>query len=155
MFSLLLSLLTKVCSFKLEPASVPLWTEEQLESFVQLWLVIFSAWIKTLCFCCTTLRDVIFVKWYFMSVMSMTCIPQHAVVCWVTTPSSTSSCSSSSRTRHYLEPLKSLVLHLQPPKVLDLWGIEEGGTDLHLHQRNFISLSISLGNLCLVVPWKH
>jgi hypothetical protein len=42
MFSLLLSVLAKVCSFKLEHASVLLWTEEELESFVQLWLVIFS-----------------------------------------------------------------------------------------------------------------
>jgi hypothetical protein len=25
------------------------------------------------------------VNWYFMSVMSTTCILQHAVVCWVTT----------------------------------------------------------------------
>jgi hypothetical protein len=40
---------------------------------------------RPLCFCCTTLRDVIFVKWYFTSVMSTTCILQHAVVCWVTT----------------------------------------------------------------------
>jgi hypothetical protein len=43
MFSLLLSFATKVCSVKLEPSSVPLWTEEELESFVTLWLVIFSA----------------------------------------------------------------------------------------------------------------
>jgi hypothetical protein len=50
MFSLLLLFATKVCSVKLEPSSVPLWTEEQLESFVTLWLVIFSAWIKTAMF---------------------------------------------------------------------------------------------------------
>jgi hypothetical protein len=43
MFSLLLSVLAKVCSIKVEPASVPLWTEEELDFFVQLWLVIFSA----------------------------------------------------------------------------------------------------------------
>jgi hypothetical protein len=43
MFSLLLSFVTKVCSCKLEPASVPLWIEDELESFVTLWLVIFSA----------------------------------------------------------------------------------------------------------------
>jgi hypothetical protein len=43
MFSLLLSDLAKVCSIKLEPATVPLWTDEELESFVKLWLVIFSA----------------------------------------------------------------------------------------------------------------
>jgi hypothetical protein len=50
MFSLLLSVITKVCSISLEPASVSLWTEEELESFVKLWLVIFSAWIKTAMF---------------------------------------------------------------------------------------------------------
>jgi hypothetical protein len=50
MFSLLLSVVTKVCSINLEPPSVPLWTEEELESFVTLWLVIFSAWIKTAMF---------------------------------------------------------------------------------------------------------
>jgi hypothetical protein len=43
MFSLLLSVVTKVCNINLEPPSVPLWTEEELESFVTLWLVIFSA----------------------------------------------------------------------------------------------------------------
>jgi hypothetical protein len=43
MFSLLLSIAIKVCSIKLESSSIPLWTEEELESFVTLWLVIFSA----------------------------------------------------------------------------------------------------------------
>jgi hypothetical protein len=43
MFSLLLSIVTKVCGIHLEPPSVSLWTEEELESFVTLWLVIFSA----------------------------------------------------------------------------------------------------------------
>jgi hypothetical protein len=43
MFSLLLSVLVKVCSIKVEPASVPIWTEEELESLVTFWLVIFSA----------------------------------------------------------------------------------------------------------------
>jgi hypothetical protein len=43
MFSLLLSIVVKACSIKVEPTSVPLWTEEELEFFVQLWLVIFSA----------------------------------------------------------------------------------------------------------------
>jgi hypothetical protein len=50
MFSLLLSVLVKVCSIKVEPTSVPLWTEEELESFVSLWLVILSTWIKTAMF---------------------------------------------------------------------------------------------------------
>jgi hypothetical protein len=43
MFSLLLSFVAKVYSIKLEPSSVPLWTEEELESFVTLGLVISSA----------------------------------------------------------------------------------------------------------------
>jgi hypothetical protein len=43
MFSLLLSFAAKVCSIKLEPSNAPLWTEEELESFVTLCLVIFSA----------------------------------------------------------------------------------------------------------------
>jgi hypothetical protein len=53
-------------------------------------------------------------------------------------PSSSSSpaCSSSSRTRYYLEPSSLLDLHLQPPKASDLWRIEGGGPDLHLHRRN-------------------
>jgi hypothetical protein len=50
MFSLLLSVVTKVCSINLEPPRVPLWTEEELKSFVTLWLVIFSASIKTAMF---------------------------------------------------------------------------------------------------------
>jgi hypothetical protein len=37
------------------------------------------------CFCCTILRDVIFVEACSASVISTTCILQHAVVCWVTT----------------------------------------------------------------------
>jgi hypothetical protein len=43
MFSLLLLFVTKFCSISVEPTSVPLWIEEELESFVTLWLVIFSA----------------------------------------------------------------------------------------------------------------
>jgi hypothetical protein len=43
MFSLLLSVLVEVCSIEVELTSVPLWTEEELESFVRLWLVILSA----------------------------------------------------------------------------------------------------------------
>jgi hypothetical protein len=43
MFSLLLSVLVKVCNIRVESTGVPLWTEEELESFVTLWLVIFSA----------------------------------------------------------------------------------------------------------------
>jgi hypothetical protein len=43
MFSLLLSVLVKICNARIEPTSVPLWTEEELESLVTLWLVIFSA----------------------------------------------------------------------------------------------------------------
>jgi hypothetical protein len=35
-------------------------------------------------FCCTTLRDVIFVELSSISVISTTCVLQHAVVCWVT-----------------------------------------------------------------------
>jgi hypothetical protein len=35
-------------------------------------------------FCCTTPRDVIFAEWYFVNVISMTGILQHAVVCRVT-----------------------------------------------------------------------
>ena len=37
-----------------------------------------------ICFCCTTLVDVILMKRCFVSVMSTTCALQHAVVCWVT-----------------------------------------------------------------------
>jgi hypothetical protein len=66
-----------------------------------------------------------------------------------------SSYSSSSRTRHYLEPTSLLDLHLQPPKVSDLWRIEGGGPDLHLHRRNFCFPSFCLRDLFLVVPWKH
>jgi hypothetical protein len=68
-------------------------------------------------------------------------------------PSSSLACSSSSRTRYYLEPTSLLDLHLQPPKVPDLWRIEGGGPDLHLHRRNFISLSICLGNSFLFSKW--
>jgi hypothetical protein len=50
MFSLLLSVIVKVYSIKVEPTSVPLWTDEELDTFVRLWLVILSARIKTAMF---------------------------------------------------------------------------------------------------------
>ena len=37
-----------------------------------------------ICFCCTTLRDIIRAKRCFTCVISTTCILHHAVVCWVT-----------------------------------------------------------------------
>jgi hypothetical protein len=43
-----------------------------------------SLYLGPQCFCCTILRDVIFVEACSASVMSTTCILQHAVVCWVT-----------------------------------------------------------------------
>ena len=36
------------------------------------------------CFCCTTLRDVIFTDKSFRECYVMTCALQYAVVCWVT-----------------------------------------------------------------------
>jgi hypothetical protein len=52
----------------------------------QLWFVIISEclYLALLCFCCTTLRDVILAERCFANVMSTTCILKHAVVCWVT-----------------------------------------------------------------------
>jgi hypothetical protein len=46
MFSLLFLVVIKVFSIKFESSRVPLWIEEELESFVHFWLVILSAWIK-------------------------------------------------------------------------------------------------------------
>jgi hypothetical protein len=43
MFSLLLSVFVKLCNARVESSSVPLWTKEELESLVRLWLVILSA----------------------------------------------------------------------------------------------------------------
>jgi hypothetical protein len=43
-----------------------------------------SLYLDPQCFCCTTLRDVILVEGCFTSVISTTCILQHAVVCCVT-----------------------------------------------------------------------
>jgi hypothetical protein len=44
----------------------------------------FSLYLGLHCFCCTILRDVMFVEACSASVISTTCILQHAVVCWVT-----------------------------------------------------------------------
>jgi hypothetical protein len=44
----------------------------------------FSLYLGPQCFCCTILRDVIFVEDCSASVISTTCILQHVVVCWVT-----------------------------------------------------------------------
>jgi hypothetical protein len=51
----------------------------------QLWFVIISEclYLAPLCFYCTTLRDVILAERSSASVISTTCILQHAVVCWV------------------------------------------------------------------------
>jgi hypothetical protein len=46
--------------------------------------MLISLYLGLQCFCCTTLMDVIFVEACFASVISTTCILQHAVVCWVT-----------------------------------------------------------------------
>jgi hypothetical protein len=43
MFSLLFLVVIKVFSIKFESSRVPLWIEEELESFVHFWLVILSA----------------------------------------------------------------------------------------------------------------
>jgi hypothetical protein len=43
-----------------------------------------SLYLGLQCFCCTILRDAIFVEACSASVISTTCILQHAVVCWVT-----------------------------------------------------------------------
>jgi hypothetical protein len=43
-----------------------------------------SLYLDPQCFCCTTLRDVILVEGCSTSIISTTCILQHAVVCWVT-----------------------------------------------------------------------
>jgi hypothetical protein len=43
-----------------------------------------SLYLDPQCFYCTTLRDVILVEGCSASVISTTCILQHAVVCWVT-----------------------------------------------------------------------
>jgi hypothetical protein len=50
---------------------------------------IISLYLDPQCFCCTTLRDVILVEGCSASVISMTCILQHAVVCWVTASDTT------------------------------------------------------------------
>jgi hypothetical protein len=59
---------------------------ESISLSTRLWFVIISkcVYLAPLCFCCTTLRDVILAEQCSASVMSMTCILQHAVVCWVT-----------------------------------------------------------------------
>jgi hypothetical protein len=54
---------------------------------ITLWFVIKCGSVLYLglqCFCCTILRDAIFVEACSASVISTTCILQHAVVCWVT-----------------------------------------------------------------------
>jgi hypothetical protein len=59
---------------------------ESISLSARLWFVIISEclYLAPLCFCCTTLRDVILAERCSASVISTTCILQHAVVCWVT-----------------------------------------------------------------------
>jgi hypothetical protein len=53
-------------------------------STTSLVIIILVCILDPQCFCCTTLRDVIIVEGCSASVISTTCILQHAVVCWVT-----------------------------------------------------------------------
>jgi hypothetical protein len=57
-----------------------------ISSSARLWFVLISEclYLAPQCFYCTTLRDVILAERCSASVMSRTCILQHAVVCWVT-----------------------------------------------------------------------
>jgi hypothetical protein len=59
-----------------------------------------SLYLGPQCFCCTILRDVIFVEACSASVISTTCILQHAMVCWVTADGPC--CEPSFRTRQKL-----------------------------------------------------
>jgi hypothetical protein len=54
-------------------------------------------------------------------------------------PSSTSSCSSSTKNTTIFEPPNSQDLLHHPPKVVDLWGIEGEGLDLYLHRSKSLS----------------
>ena len=56
--------------------------------------------------------------------------------------------STSSRKVTIVKPPKALDLLTHPPKVLDLWGIEGGDTDLHLHQPDFHFSLIHLRGPC-------
>src|SRR3954469_16375306 len=69
--------------------------------------------------------------------------------------SSSSSCSSCSRTPTPLDPPNLQDLFIQPSKVIDLWRIEGGGLDLHIHQERSSFPPHSLeGPQALVFLWK-
>ena len=56
--------------------------------------------------------------------------------------------STSSRKNTIVKPPKALDLLTHPPKVLDLWGIEGGDIDLHLHQPDLHFSLINLRGPC-------
>jgi hypothetical protein len=68
-----------------------------------------SMYLGLQCFCCTILRDVIFVEACSASVISMTCILQHAVVCWVT--------ASKYQSMSYID----IVICVRPLPYLETW----------------------------------
>ena len=68
------------------------------------------------------------------------------------TSSPTSSCSFSHSQEHSAEPPNLQDLHLQPSKVPDLWRIEGGGLDLHLHRSDLHFHLTSLRAPCSRVP---
>jgi hypothetical protein len=68
--SLLLPIVYRLSKVHLELPSYPLSTQEELQYDVHIWLVILSEQNKDqICFCCITLRNVIFAEWYFAHVM--------------------------------------------------------------------------------------
>ena len=87
--SLLFPIASRLTPVNIAIIDVPLMLEEDVDVFMHFWLVIFNSGNKVdpQCFCCTTLRDVIFMDKSFRECYVTTCTLQYALVCWVTAQS--------------------------------------------------------------------
>jgi hypothetical protein len=86
-----------------------------------------SLYLGPQCFCCIILRDVIFVEACSTSVISMTCILQHAVVCWVTAqPSQSQSSGSTDDENHkaWVEDARNIITQKKVNKACYAWKEE-------------------------------
>jgi hypothetical protein len=82
----------------------------------------FSLYLGPQCFCCTILRDVIFVEACSASVISTTCILQYAVVCWVTAAGIRANALTLRwKPIEWVEPVGSLIIIVKSS--LEVWWI--------------------------------
>ena len=133
MFSLITPWLSKLARLIWIPNVNPQWTEDDIEIFVRFWLF---DWTRKVadpqCFCCTTLRDVIFMKGYFRKYYINDLYTTHVVVYWVTAGSPYQWSLKSLSPQVCLSFLRKFFLSLK-----SLWGIQNNSNNNIIEQWYF------------------